>query len=52
MEDEMKYKAMARELGMFITGGSDFRGILRPDIDLGTGRGNLMIPQSMLQELR
>ena len=52
MEDEMKYKAMARELGMFVTGGSDFRGVLRPDIDLGTGRGNLMIPQSMLNDLK
>ena len=51
MEDEMKYKAMARELDMFITGGSDFRGVLRPDVDLGTGRGNLMIPQSILNDL-
>jgi len=52
MEDEQKYRQMARELNMFITGGSDFRGVLRPDIDLGTGKGNLMIPQSLLSELR
>lgn len=51
IEDELKYKAMAKELGMFITGGSDFRGVLRPDIDLGTGRGNLMIPQTLLNEI-
>lgn len=49
--DEMKFRAMAKELGMVITGGTDFHGITKPDIDLGTGRGNLMISESILQDL-
>ncbi len=51
-EDEMKFRDMAKQLDMFITGGSDFRGILKPDIDLGTGRGNVMVPQSVLNDLK
>jgi len=50
-EDELKFRDMAFELRMFITGGSDFYGDLRPDIDLGTGCGNLMIPESLLRQL-
>ena len=52
MQDEQKFRHMAEELGMFITGGSDFHGLLKPDIDLGTGRGNLMIPQTLLNNIR
>ena len=48
----MKFRDMAKQLDMFITGGSDFRGILKPDIDLGTGRGNVMVPQSVLNDLK
>lgn len=51
-EDELMFRAIARKLDMFITGGSDFRGILKPDIDLGTGRGNVMVPQSLLNDLK
>lgn len=48
-DQEQLFTGMARNLGMFITGGSDYHGGLNPGIDLGTGRGNLMIPQSLLQ---
>ena len=51
MEDEQLFKGIARDLGMFITGGSGFCGMLRPDIDMGTGKGNLMIPQDMLKSI-
>lgn len=50
-EEEIKFTTIAHELGMFTTGGSDFHGLLKPDIDLGTGRGNLMIPSSILFDL-
>lgn len=50
-EDEMKFTALAGQLGLFITGGSDFHGALNPSSDLGTGRGNLMIPQSFLDNI-
>ncbi len=49
--DAEKFKKMANELGMFITGGSDFHGDLKPDIEIGTGRGNLMIPGNILNKM-
>ncbi|MBQ9030459.1 MAG: PHP domain-containing protein [Parasporobacterium sp.] len=51
-EDEQRFRSLAKELGMFITGGSDFHGVLKPGVDIGTGRGNLMIPQSLLDNIR
>ncbi len=49
--DTEKFKKMANELGMYITGGSDFHGDLKPDIEIGTGRGDLMIPGSLLNKM-
>lgn len=43
---------LARETGLEISGGSDFHGRNKPDIDLGTGRGNLKIPYQVLEALR
>jgi hypothetical protein len=35
-----------------VTGGSDFHGLVKPDIQLGTGRsGNVRIPESLLRDL-
>lgn len=43
--------AIAREFSLKQSGGSDFHGSNKPDICLGTGRGNLAIPMEFLQEL-
>ena len=51
-EEEAFFTQKAKELGMFITGGSDFHGVLKPEIDMGTGVGNLMIPDEILENLR
>ena len=51
-QEEQKFRSMAKELHMFVTGGTDYHGAMKPDIDLGTGRGNMMIPQSLLNEIR
>ncbi len=50
--DEAYVKSLARKYNLFITGGSDFHGSVKPDIDLGTGRGNLCIPESILSDLK
>ena len=50
-EEELKFRKYAEEAGLFVTGGTDFHGYLKPNIDLGTGLGNLMIPQTMLENL-
>ena len=51
-EDEKKFKNYADKLNLFITGGSDFHGLIKPDIDLGTGKGNLMISRKILDNLK
>ena len=50
--DEQIYKTLAREEGLLITGGSDFHGTNKPDIHLGTGRGKLYIPYSILEKIK
>ena len=50
--DESAMKQLARRHGLCITGGSDFHGSNKPDIDLGCGKGNLKIPFSLWECLR
>lgn len=45
-------KAMAARFGLRESGGSDFHGDNKPDIRLGTGRGDLQIPLDFLEQLR
>lgn len=49
--DESSLRRLARNHGLFITGGSDFHGTNKPAIDLGCGRGNLKIPAELLKFL-
>ena len=42
---------IAAEYGILPSGGSDFHGDNKPDIRLGTGRDNLKIPVSVLEDL-
>lgn len=50
--DESRVKQLARKYELCITGGSDFHGSNKPDIDLGTGRGNLNIPYELWENLK
>lgn len=45
-------KRMAKEFGILESGGSDFHGLAKPNIELGVGKGNLHIPLSMLEKLK
>ena len=44
-------QAMAEHYGLLPSGGSDFHGAIKPDIQLGVGRGNLQIPMQWLEQL-
>jgi len=46
------YHLLAKRYNLVITGGSDFHGKNMQGIDLGTGRGNLKIPYTLLERLR
>ena len=49
---EQRYQAMAKELGLVISGGTDYHGANKPHIAIGKGRGNLHIPYCVLEGLR
>ncbi|MCI8946461.1 MAG: PHP domain-containing protein [Lachnospiraceae bacterium] len=49
--EETHMKSLARKYGLLITGGSDFHGARKPDIDMGTGKGNLYVHDSILDAL-
>lgn len=44
-------RSMALSRNLFVSGGSDFHGAVKPDISIGTGRGNLCIPETLLQPI-
>jgi len=50
--DENQVGSLANEMGLLMTGGSDFHGSTKPHIDLGSGRGNLYVPDSLLEPLK
>ncbi len=43
--------SLAEEFGLMPSGGSDFHGKNKPDIALGTGRGNLRIPLAFAENM-
>jgi predicted metal-dependent phosphoesterase TrpH len=47
-----EYLALAKQLDLLVTGGSDFHGLTKPDIDVGVGKGALHVPTSLLDKLR
>lgn len=50
--DEHQIKALAKEYGLAISGGSDFHGSNKPLIHLGTGMGHLFVPYYILDDLK
>jgi predicted metal-dependent phosphoesterase TrpH len=50
-EDIERYLGLARKYGLKVTGGSDFHGALKPNVQLGVGTGTLKIPLSVLEAL-
>ncbi len=43
---------LAGDLGLAVTGGSDYHGAVKPGLRLGTGRGSLYVPDSLLDDLK
>ncbi len=44
--------SLAKHFGMCVTGGSDFHGSRKPNIDMGSGMGDLRVPYELLEILR
>lgn len=51
-EDRAALSALATELDLVATGGSDHHGTYKPDLSVGTGRGDLSVPDAALDDLR
>lgn len=51
-EETARYERLADEWSLAKTGGSDFHGKHKPQINLGVGRGNLHVPYSLLEDLQ
>lgn len=51
--DTEGYLSLAKQYGLLVTGGSDFHGVVKPGVKLGTGcNGNLSVPDDLLEALR
>ena len=50
--EERQMRKLAKEFNLAISGGSDFHGTTKPDLDLAVGYGKLFIPDTILYELR
>ena len=46
------FQNLARELGLGISGGTDFHAKMKPHIEIGIGQGNMKIPYSVLQRIK
>ncbi|KXJ99224.1 MAG: hypothetical protein UZ03_NOB001003221 [Nitrospira sp. OLB3] len=47
-----EYLELAKLHDLLVTGGSDFHGLTKPDIEVGIGRGGLKVPEKLLEPLR
>lgn len=47
-----QYLNLAKKLDLLVTGGSDFHGLTKPDIEVGIGRGGLKVPDKLLAPLK
>ena len=50
-EVRASYRALAERHGLCVTGGSDYHGTYKPDLALGTGLGDLKVPEELLDRL-
>lgn len=51
-EETAMYLELAREFGLVATGGSDYHGGNKPEIQVGVGMGNLRVPVSCADAIR
>ncbi|MBR5233761.1 MAG: PHP domain-containing protein [Clostridia bacterium] len=47
-----RYRKMAENTGLMLSGGSDFHGTNKDGYEIGTGKGNLQIPYELIENFR
>jgi len=51
VEETDYFAELAEKFDLLVTGGSDFHGAINPEIQLGTGKGNLCVPYVIYERL-
>jgi len=51
-QQTMRFLELAKQFDLLVTGGSDFHGLTKPDIEVGAGRGSLRVPEQLLTPLK
>lgn len=52
MYESDKLRSIAQSKALKMSGGSDFHGVIKPNIKIGKGRGNMYVPMRLLDELK
>jgi len=47
----VRYTEIANRHGLLITGGTDFHGSIKPEIKMGSGRGNFSVPYELYENM-
>lgn len=50
--DERNFKELAKKYDLLISGGSDYHGANKSHLKLGVGRGNLYVPDDILEKIK
>ena len=50
--EERQIRQLAAKYGLLVSGGSDFHGKSKPNLEIGTGYGKLFIPEDVLLSLK
>lgn len=51
-QDERDMRRLAERYDLLLSGGSDFHGANKPNLDLGTGYGKLFVPEEFLDKIK
>ena len=51
-QDERDMISLAKKYDLLLSGGSDFHGANKPNLDLGTGYGKLFVPEEYLMKIK
>ena len=51
-EEADVYLRLAKRYGLLVTGGTDFHGVKKPDIQMGRGLGNMRLPYELLARVK
>ena len=47
-----QYMELAQKYGLLMTGGTDFHGTLKPEIQMGIGKGDFFVPYEVYEKLQ